>query len=165
MSPVLEVLAPEGYFWVGWNDVQFLDVQRPCSLLDLIWAPARLGLASGVIGAVAVPGLYSTSWKHADPLVRLGRRNEWIDLGAGLIRGAGAKVYQVGDEYKALVELQDLAFSAASPGDRRKHWGSTHESGHPSRKNYAAHLGVEPGGAEPLPHNSSPDRAGSIAGP
>jgi type VI secretion system protein ImpE len=117
MSPVLEVLAPEGYFWVGWGEVQFLDVIPPRSLIDLVWAPARLGLNSGVIGAVALPGLYSTSWNHPDELVRLGRRNDWIDLGAGLIRGAGVKVYQVGDRDKALVELQDLTFDLPIAGE------------------------------------------------
>jgi type VI secretion system protein ImpE len=117
MSPVLEVLAPEGYFWVGWGEVQFLDVIPPRSLIDLAWAPARLGLNSGVIGAVALPGLYSTSWNHPDELVRLGRRNDWIDLGAGLIRGAGVKVYQVGDRDKALVELQDLTFDLPIAGE------------------------------------------------
>ena len=46
MAPVLEVLAPEGYFWVGWGDVQFLDVVPPRSLVDLLWG-RRLGLNSG----------------------------------------------------------------------------------------------------------------------
>jgi type VI secretion system protein ImpE len=110
MAPVLEVLAPEGYFWVGWGEVQFLDVVPPRTLLDLLWAPARLGLKSGVIGTVVLPGLYATSWSHADELVRLGRRNDWIDLGSGLVRGAGAKVCQVGDQDKALVELRDVVF-------------------------------------------------------
>ena len=91
MGPVLEVLAPEGYFWVGWGEVQFVDVIPPRSLVDLLWAPARLGLTSGVVGAVVLPGLYSTSWNHPDELVRLGRRNDWTDLGAGLIRGAGGQ--------------------------------------------------------------------------
>lgn len=120
MAPVLEVLAPEGYFWVGWDQVQFLDVVRPSSLLDLIWAPARLGLRSGVIGSVVLPGLYSTSWSHPDAFVKLGRRNEWIDIRSGLFRGAGAKVYYVGDDNKSLVELQDLVFDAPSAADQKQ---------------------------------------------
>jgi type VI secretion system protein ImpE len=115
MAPVLEVLAPEGYFWVGWDEVQFLDVVPPRSLLDLLWAPARLGLSAGVIGAVALPGLYPGTCRHPDELVRLGRRNDWIDLGAGLFQGAGPKVFAVGGESKALLELQDLFFDAPGP--------------------------------------------------
>jgi type VI secretion system protein ImpE len=107
---VLELLAPGGYFWVEWDDVMTLDVLPPQSLLDLLWAQARIHTKTGMIGAVVLPGLYPNSWKHADEAVRLGRRNEWIDLGEGLIQGAGAKVYDVGGEFKALLELQDLAF-------------------------------------------------------
>jgi type VI secretion system protein ImpE len=110
MSPVLEVLAPDGYYWVGWDEIQFLDVAAPRSLLDLLWAPARLGLTSSILGAVVVPALYPLSCQHEDELVRLGRRNDWIDVGAGLVRGAGAKVYDVGGRTKALLELQDLSF-------------------------------------------------------
>ena len=115
MDPVLEILAPQGYYWVGWEEVQFLDVVPPRSLLDLLWVPARLALATGVIALVVLPGLYSTTWSHPDELVRLGRRNDWIDLGAGLVRGAGAKVYDLGGQSKALLELQDLSFDAMKP--------------------------------------------------
>jgi type VI secretion system protein ImpE len=114
MAPVLEVLAPGGYFWVGWDDVQFLDVVAPTSLLDLLWAPARLGLKAGVIGSVVLPGLYPRTWDHPDELVRLGRRNDWIELGAGLVRGTGAKVFDVGGRSKALLELQNLVFDNPS---------------------------------------------------
>jgi type VI secretion system protein ImpE len=110
MSPVLEVLAPEGYFWVGWDEVEFLDVPPPRSLLDLVWAPARLGLFARVLGAVVIPSLYPESWRRDDDAVKLGRRNEWIDLGAGLTKGAGAKIYQVGEETVALLDLADLSF-------------------------------------------------------
>lgn len=110
MAPVLEVLASEGYFWVGWDEVQYLDVVPPRSLLDMVWAEARLGLITGVVGVIALPGLYATSWKHPDERVRLGRRNDWIDIGAGLVRGAGAKVFDVGGRVKSLLELQNLVF-------------------------------------------------------
>jgi protein involved in temperature-dependent protein secretion len=69
-----------------------------------------------VIAAVAVPGLYSTSCQHADELVRLGQRNEWVDLGFGLTRGFGTKVYNVGERARPLVELRDLAFDSSVAG-------------------------------------------------
>lgn len=118
MSPVLEVLAPEGYFWVGWNEVEFLDILCPRSLLDVVWAPARLGLFTGVVGAVVIPALYPGSWRHDDDAVKLGRRNEWIDLGAGLIKGAGAKIYHFGEETVALLDLANLSFDQPTGAGR-----------------------------------------------
>src|SRR4051812_17797863 len=42
LAPVLEVFAPGGYFWVPWEQVQYLEVGAPQTLRDLLWAPARL---------------------------------------------------------------------------------------------------------------------------
>ena len=116
-SLILELLAPGGYFWIEWNDVLTLDVLPPQSMLDMLWAQARIHTKTGMIGAVVLPGLYPNSWKHADEQVRLGRRNEWTDLGDGLIEGAGTKVFEVGGEFKALLELQDLVFDRGAGAD------------------------------------------------
>jgi type VI secretion system protein ImpE len=110
LAPVLEVFTASGYFWVPWEQVQFLQVPPPRNLRDLLWTPAQLASFDGQLGEVFLPALYPGSGAHADDLVRLGRKTEWLEPGAGIVRGAGRKLFLVGDDARSLPELGELQF-------------------------------------------------------
>lgn len=105
LGPVVEILSLAGYFWLPFEHLQYLDVQAPKSLLDLLFIPARFALHDGQMGEVFLPALGFGSHEHPDERIRLGRLTEWIDLGAGLHRLAGLSVFDVGDESPALPDL------------------------------------------------------------
>jgi type VI secretion system protein ImpE len=111
LAPVLEVVAPAGYFWVPWVHIQHLAVTRPRNLRDLFWTPVDLATFDGQLGQVYVPNLYPGSGSHADDLVRLGRKTLWQDVGDGIVRGAGPKIFLAGDESFTLPELGVVQFS------------------------------------------------------
>ncbi len=115
LGPVLEVLVPAGYFWVPWEQIQFLEVSPPASLRDLLWLPAKLATWDGQLGEVHLPGLYPGSAEHPDEAVRLGRKTEWVEDESGLVRGAGLKLLLVGDEARALPDLGVLHFEPHLP--------------------------------------------------
>jgi type VI secretion system protein ImpE len=111
LAPVLEVIASAGYFWVPWEHIQHLAVSTPRNLRDLLWTPADLATFDGQLGQVFLPNLYPGTGSHPDDLVRLGRTTVWQDLGAGIVRGAGPKIFLAGDETFTLPELGDVQFS------------------------------------------------------
>jgi type VI secretion system protein ImpE len=112
LAPVLEVFARGTYYWAPWEDIQYLDVPPPRCVRDLLWAPAKIALAQGILGKVYLPVLYPGSAGQADDLVRLGRKTSWVDAGCGLTRGAGLKTFLVDDALRTIFELQDLHFDA-----------------------------------------------------
>jgi type VI secretion system protein ImpE len=115
LAPVLEVFTATGYYWVPWEQIQFLRVPPPRSLRDLLWLPAQLASFDGQLGEVFLPSLYPGSGAHPDDLVRLGRKTEWLEPGAGIMRGAGLKLFLVGDDARSLPELGEVQFVAPSP--------------------------------------------------
>jgi type VI secretion system protein ImpE len=116
LASVLEVFARGVYYWVPWEDIQYLDVQPPRSLRDLIWAPAKIALAQGVLGEIYLPCLYPGSAAQADDLIRLGQKTDWVDTGCGLSRGVGLKTFLADHEFRTIFELRELRFDApASP--------------------------------------------------
>ncbi len=120
LAAVLEAFARGVYYWVPWEDIQFLDVQPPRCLRDLLWAKARIVLAQGILGEIYVPCLYADSAAHSDDLIRLGRKTDWVDAGCGLSRGVGLKTFLADDAFRTIFELQDLHFdapAASSPAD------------------------------------------------
>jgi type VI secretion system protein ImpE len=115
LAPVLEVISSAGYFWVPWEHIQHLAVSTPRNLRDLLWTPADLATFDGQLGQVFLPNLYPGTGSHPDDLVRLGRTTVWLDLGAGIVRGAGPKVFLAGDETFTLPELGVVQFAPPEP--------------------------------------------------
>jgi type VI secretion system protein ImpE len=111
LAPVLEVFTPAGYFWVPWEQIQYLEVAPPQNLRDLLWAPAKLATWDGQPAEVFLPNVYPGSAVHPEGLVRLGRKTDWVDLGGGIVQGSGQKVFLVGDDSRTLPELGEVRFS------------------------------------------------------
>jgi type VI secretion system protein ImpE len=85
-------------------------VPKPKNLRDLLWSPARLATFDGQVGEVFLPSLYPLSSSHPDQQVRLGRKTDWVDAGAGLVRGVGRKLFLVGEDARSTQELDDVRF-------------------------------------------------------
>jgi type VI secretion system protein ImpE len=117
LGAVLEAFAGGVYYWVPWEDIQFLDVQPPRSLRDLLWTPAKIAMAQGILGKIYLPCLYPGSGGQADDRIRLGHKTDWVDAGAGLYRGVGLKTFLADEEYRTIFELRDLHFDAPSSAD------------------------------------------------
>jgi type VI secretion system protein ImpE len=110
----LEAFAGGAYYWVPWEDVEYLDVRPPRSVRDLIWAPARIAMAQGVLGEIYLPCLYPASDGQSDDTVRIGRKTAWVDVGCGLSRGVGLKTFLADDAFLTIFELRDLYFDTSA---------------------------------------------------
>lgn len=117
LAPVLEVYTSEGYFWVPWDSVQFLQTRAPVSLRDLIWIQARLATVEGWLGEVYLPNLYPGTFRHADPEVKLGRVTVWDEVGSGIVRASGQKLCMIDGELVPLLAVGDARFSSREGTD------------------------------------------------
>jgi len=90
-ASVLEVFAQGRCLWLSFEQLRRLEIDAPRSLLDLVWAPARLWDARGNESLVHLPTLYAGTHEEQDDRLRLGRVTEWAER-AGVMRGIGQKV-------------------------------------------------------------------------
>ena len=91
LAPILEVFTEDGYFWVGWDDVQSprrRAASKPARH-PLVPSTPGDGFFSGKIGFVIVPGLYPNTASQPDDAVKLGMSQVWEDVGAGADSGRG----------------------------------------------------------------------------
>lgn len=98
LASALEVFAPTGYCWIPWEHLQFLEVEPPRFLRDLLWLPAKLATFDGQMGEVHLPCLYPGSSTSDDPAIRLGRATSWTEKGGRIMRGVGRKLILHGDQ-------------------------------------------------------------------
>jgi type VI secretion system protein ImpE len=104
-----EVLTTTGkYFWIPAERVASLAFHAPKRPRDLFWRRCTMVVRDGPDGDVYVPALYDTAVEESESL-RLGRRTEWS--GSVPVRGAGQRVFLIGDEGIAMQQLTTLDFA------------------------------------------------------
>jgi type VI secretion system protein ImpE len=111
LSGIFEVFVHDRYIWFPLAAVRELSVEQPKTLLETIWAPARIVTWGGLTTECFLPVLYPGSSAVANDQVRMGRMTDWIDLGNGNYRGVGQHLFLVGDQEKSLLELGETTFN------------------------------------------------------
>lgn len=105
-----EVLTGNGkYYWVPIESVQSLEFRAPRQLRDLLWRSAHLIVRGGLDGEVYLPVLYAGSHAEPDDRIRLGRMTDWRGGPNVPLRGVGQRMFQVGQDELAILELQEIA--------------------------------------------------------
>jgi len=114
IGPFLELMVGDRYAWLPYEQLAGIELHAPVNLRDTIWISAKLEAQAGDIGEVYLPVLYPGTEKHANDAVRLGRMTDWLDVGAGLQRGAGQRVFLIDGEEKGMLEFSRLSFTKDS---------------------------------------------------
>lgn len=103
-----EVLTMTGkYFWIPIERVESVAFQSPKRPRDLAWRRCTMTVRGGPDGDVFVPALYDAEGEQADTL-RLGRETLWSE--AEPVRGAGQRIFLVGDEGLSVQQLGTVEF-------------------------------------------------------
>ena len=107
-----EVLTSTGkYFWIPTERVISAEFHPPKRPRDLIYRRVSMTVADGPDGDVYMPVVY-TAADECSEMLRLGRETEWQQAEGGAVRGVGQRVFLVGEEDTAIMELGELRFGA-----------------------------------------------------
>jgi type VI secretion system protein ImpE len=106
----LEVIVYDRYIWVPFDSIRELSVDRPKTLSDLLWIPARLMTWEGMSLHCYIPVLYADSSSEADERIKLGRITDWLPLGGPFYRAVGQRVFQVGEDDISLLDMREVSF-------------------------------------------------------
>lgn len=102
LGPMLEAIVNGRYYWIPFQRIGTVTLERPADLRDYIWAPAQFIWANGGETVGLIPARYPGSEASADPLVQLGRKTEW-SAGEGSAFGFGQRMLATdADDYPLL---------------------------------------------------------------
>jgi type VI secretion system protein ImpE len=108
LSPFLEVIANNRYAWLPYEQITRIEIRKPAQLRDLIWSRAKVETFVADLGEVFLPVLYPGTAGHPSEAVRLGRMTDWVDVGEGLVRGAGPRLFVIDGEERAMLEVGEI---------------------------------------------------------
>ncbi len=92
LGPVLELILEGRYYWVPFCRIKRIYMEKPADLRDLVWVPAQFVWANGGEASGHIPTRYAGTASAADDALRLARKTEWSDRGAGLSTGLGLRL-------------------------------------------------------------------------
>lgn len=113
VAPVLELIVKDRYVWLPFEQIKRMEIAPPKALRDLLWASARVEATDGTIGDVYAPSLYAGTSDNANDQVRLGRMTDWKQIGDGLFKSFGLRLFAFDGEEKSLFEAGAIEFNSA----------------------------------------------------
>jgi len=112
----LEVFIAGSYTWIPMKYMENLEIAKPESLRDLIWARARVQTSSAFrlqdLGEVLLPVLSPFSFQQADEVVQLGRSSVWEISDAGVETPFGQKLMWIDGEEIPLLEIRSIDWNS-----------------------------------------------------
>ena len=116
LGPFLEVFTDRKYVWLPFEQIRWIEIIRPVESRDRIWARAKVHASGGSLGEVRLPVIYPGSSGHHDEAMKLGRLTDWIDLGEGLSRGIGQRLFLIDGQEIPMLEIEEINFSEVDQG-------------------------------------------------
>ena len=93
LGPVLEAIVNGRYYWVPFQHLRAIAIDKPEDLRDLVWLPAHFTWANGGESVGLIPTRYPDSADATDPDLRSSRRTEWIEQPDGTFVGQGQRMF------------------------------------------------------------------------
>lgn len=116
LGPLQEAIVNGKYYWIGFQQLQEIEIEAPVDLRDLAWIPARLTFVNGGQQVAFLPTRYP-ALEGADDALLMARRTEWRALGGDGWAGAGQRMYATDAGDYPLLEVRKIRFDAPESAD------------------------------------------------
>ena len=113
LGPVLEAILNGRYYWIPLECLRRVEIEQPSDLRDVVWMPARVEFTNGGESVALIPSRYPGSHAKSDPSLRLSRRTEWVDAGAGAYIGLGQRILATDAGEYPLLDIREIVFSGS----------------------------------------------------
>ena len=114
LGPVLEAIINNRYYWLPFQNLAKIHIEKPQDLRDAVWMPAHLEFINGGESIALIPTRYPGSEKSNDDLIRLARKTIWEENSPGVFVGLGQRLLttDVGDY--SLMDVREIIFDTAA---------------------------------------------------
>lgn len=114
LGPVLEAVVNGRYYWVPFARLLRVDFEAPADLRDVVWTPAHLQFTNGGEAVGVVPTRYPGSERADDPLLRLGRKTEWLEGPPEMFTGLGQRIFTTDGGEFPLMDVRSILFDQSA---------------------------------------------------
>ncbi|MFQ5650923.1 MAG: type VI secretion system accessory protein TagJ [bacterium] len=102
IAPILELIIHDKYFWLPFEQIKQMEIEKPARLQDLLWISTKLELVDGQVLGGYIPTRYALSHEHDNELVQLGRMTDWQVVAEEICIVHGQRMFFMPDESESL---------------------------------------------------------------
>src|SRR5262245_60001430 len=86
LGPILEAVVDGKYYWIPWERIALLRVDKPNDLRDTVWLPVQFVWTAGGQSVGLVPVRYPGSERKGnDAAIRMARKTNWVQDGGAQV--------------------------------------------------------------------------------
>lgn len=108
LGPTLEAVVNGKYYWIPFERIREIRIDKPVNLRDVIWATATFTWANQGQAVGLIPSRYPGSEEAEDSSFRMGRKTDWQDSGNDLIMGIGQRMLATDQGEYPLLEVREV---------------------------------------------------------
>lgn len=108
LGPILEAIVNGRYYWVPFNRISEIVIEKPTDLRDKVWMPASFRMANGGEVVGLIPTRYPGSEKSEDNGIRLAAKTEWAEPAEGSCHGLGQRMLATDAGEYPLMDIRSI---------------------------------------------------------
>lgn len=118
LGPTLEAIVNGKYYWIPFEQILEIRIEKPVNLRDVVWASATFTWSNQGQAAGLIPSRYAGSEAEPDSSLRMGRKTDWKDIGGGLFTGIGQRMLATDQGEYPLLEVREVSFEVSNTGSQ-----------------------------------------------
>ena len=116
LGPILEAIVNGKYYWIPFERIREIRIEKPVNLRDVVWATATFTWTNQGEAVGLIPGRYPGSEKHEDNSIRIGRKTAWTDAGNDFNLGTGQRMLASDQGEFSLLEIRQVILNHPTGG-------------------------------------------------
>jgi len=117
LGPMLEAVVNGKYYWVPFQRLREIRIEKPTDLRDLVWTPAFLTLANGGETVALIPTRYPGSEENTDNAIRMARKTTWVEPGPDTFLGLGQRIFNTDQGELPLLDVRNIALDGVAEAE------------------------------------------------
>jgi type VI secretion system protein ImpE len=114
LGPMLEGIFEGKYYWIPFNRIQKIEIEKPSDLRDLVWIPAQITWTNGGAVCVHLPVRYPGTEQSTDSGLRLARKTDWQEKPGETFIGLGQRILATNEQEHPLLECRTIEMAPAT---------------------------------------------------
>ena len=110
LGPILEAMINGRYYWIPFQQISQIVIEKPVDLRDMVWIPANFTWVNAGEASGLIPCRYPDSEQADDTRIKLSRMTDWINIGEGISRGYGQRLLATDIDDYAVLDVRKIEF-------------------------------------------------------